>query len=184
MRFSSLCGSRHMAEWHILAKVFWILNFLYDFDSACVQFIWCFPFWTGSAFELCLIMTQCLWMQIQLCPCLLHWIKRHKSWIRTILFDTMLTCMFWFLWLICVLRCGRLCDGHNWCLSWSGSISAHKNCMPCHSPVFCFCLNGHSKAAEVQISSLLCEVHMLPFLNEPFGPSIRCQVYLVKDLEI
>jgi len=27
MRFSSLCGSRCMAEWHILAKVFWTLQF-------------------------------------------------------------------------------------------------------------------------------------------------------------
>ena len=29
-----------------------------------------------------------------------------------------------------------------------------------------------------------CEVHVLPFLNEPFGTRIRCQVYLEKDLEI
>jgi len=64
-----------------------------------------------------------------------------------------------------VLRCGWLCGGHNWCLSWSRSINAHKNCTPYHSPVFCFCLLGHmmynerphgySKAAGVHISLLL-----------------------------
>lgn len=65
----------------------------------------------------------------------------------------------------CVLCCWWLCGGHNWCHSWAGSISVHKNCTRYLSPLFCFCFlshmmyymrpHGHTKAADLQIFLLL-----------------------------
>jgi hypothetical protein len=160
MRFSILCGSRHMAEWHILPEVFWILKF----------FVW---FWLCSCslyLVLSIVNWVCFWAMFNN-----DTVSVDANWVTFMLATTgskeinleselfsLIPC-----WLACTSFCGWhvsyvvviIID-----VSWSGSISAHKNCTPYHSPVFCFCLlslmmcnerpHGHNKAADVQISSL------------------------------